>query len=320
MKVTIKSPRANKRKIVVPFSGEENFIVPKQGGFGQPDNEEWISVESKYANLTAPASNTPSPTDTTQTGEGLPTGSGGNTENPNYNTSSGGIGGASTSTNTGASSSPSGGSVDTTTITPELTNPVGTPSGTSGGSTSNESTTPPLLDTGITTPPRTLGESTTSGTSTSSGIIPRTPLGESTSTTSSQTTTFQQTQIPTFPDFSTLDCSALASQIASIESQISQGNFTAEVGTAYNNALATAKSISTTKCNIASPPVIIAPVPTSAIGGGFGGGVGGGGFGEPPADETNITEQTTTESGGMSWFWIVAILGGIYFLTKGSKQ
>ena len=64
MKVQIKSPRANKRKIVVPFSGEENFIVPKQGGFGQPDNEEWISVESQYANLIDTSSPAPSPTDT----------------------------------------------------------------------------------------------------------------------------------------------------------------------------------------------------------------------------------------------------------------
>jgi hypothetical protein len=308
MKVHIKSPRANKRKIVVPFAGEENFVVPKQGGYGQPDNEEWISIESNYANLTATPPSGPSPTDTTQIGEGLPTGTT-TMENPNYNTSTGGIHGASTPSPTTTTSTqyPTGGSVDTTTITPELTNPVSTTtSGTSSGTTSNESTLPPLLDTGVVTPPR----DTTTGTRT---------LGESTTTTSTTTSnTFQQTQIPTFPDFSTLDCSALASQIASIESQISQGNFTAEVGTAYNNALSTAKSLYTTKCNIASPAVIIAPVPSVPIGGGFGG--SGGGFGEPPADETNISEEVTNVSSNKSWLIILAILGGLYFLTKRSNN
>ena len=39
-----KSVRPRKREQVVPFVGEENFIVPKKGGFGQPDNEHYVMV------------------------------------------------------------------------------------------------------------------------------------------------------------------------------------------------------------------------------------------------------------------------------------
>jgi hypothetical protein len=299
MKVTIKSPRANKKKLVVPFAGEENFIVPMQGAFGQPDHEEYISVDNKFANLIDTSSPAPSPTDTTQTGEGLPTGST-SIENPNYNTSTGGIRGAITSSSTTSTSTqfPSGGTVDTTTITPELTNPVSntpTPSGT----VIDETVRNPILTN------QTLG----SGTSTSGTTNPP--------RTSSGVANESATPLPTFPDFSTLDCSALQSEISRIQFVISGGGFTTQLATAYNNALATAKNTYTSKCNTPSPspsPIIIAPLPAIPIGGGFGGGIGGGGFGEPPADETNITEQTTTQSGGLSWFWIAVGLTGLYFL------
>lgn len=33
-----------KRELVVPFEGEEKFVVPKRGGFGQPDNEEFVMI------------------------------------------------------------------------------------------------------------------------------------------------------------------------------------------------------------------------------------------------------------------------------------
>lgn len=296
MKVTIKSPRANKRKIVVPFAGEENFIVPMQGGFGQPDHEEYISVDNKYANLTAPIrTNSPSNEPTTQTGTGLGTGT---IESGNTNTTYTPTPTTTTQTNTPATTT------DTTTITPELTNPVSntpTPSGT----VSNETiTNPPLTD-------GTLG----SGTSTSGTTTPP--------RTSSGVANESVTPLPTFPNYSTLDCSALASEISKLQIFIN-GNTIGDISTAnaYNDALASAKSYQTSKCSATQPspsPIIIAPIPATPIGGGFGGGAGGG-FGEPPADETNITEQTTTESGGLSWFWIAVGLTGLYFLTKGSKQ
>ena len=286
MKVTIKSPRANKRKIVVPFSGEENFIVPMQGGYGQPDHEEYISVDNQYANLIAPIrTNSPSNEPTTQTGTGLGTPS---IESGNTTTTH-----TSTPTTTTETSTPAT-TTDTTTITPELTNPVSnTP--TPRGTVSNETITPTLVDTGITTPPRT-----------SSGVA-----NESVN------------PLPTFPDYSTLDCSALASEISKLQIFIN-GNTIGDIATAnaYNNALASAKNYQTSKCSATPPspspsPIIIAPVPAPSLGGGFGGGAGGG-FGEPPADEITQTEQPK-QNGGLSWFWIAVALGGIYFLTKSNK-
>lgn len=282
MKVQIKSPRANKRKIVRTFSGEENFIVPMQGGFGQPDNDEWISVESEYANLTTPIrTNSPSNEPTTQTGTGLGTPS---IESGNTTTTH-----TSTPTTTTETSTPAT-TTDTTTITPELTNPVSnTP--TPRGTVSNETITPTLVDTGITTPPRT-----------SSGV-----------------TNESVNPLPTFPDYSTLDCSALASEISKLQIFINQGSLgDISIANAYNDALASAKNYQTSKCSATPPsptPIIIAPIPSPAIGGGFG---GGGGFGEPPADETTQTQQPVKEN-NYSWLWIVAILGGIYFLNKGGK-
>ena len=58
MSVKIKSKKHLKREQVIPFSGEENFVVPRKGGFGMSDNEDYISVaradisDKSYSNLT----------------------------------------------------------------------------------------------------------------------------------------------------------------------------------------------------------------------------------------------------------------------------
>lgn len=44
MAVKIKSPKKIKRDLVIPFDGEEQFVVPKKGGFGQPDMEDYVMV------------------------------------------------------------------------------------------------------------------------------------------------------------------------------------------------------------------------------------------------------------------------------------
>ena len=57
MSVKIKSKKHLKREQVIPFSGEENFVVPRKGGFGMSDNEDYISVaradisDKSYSNL-----------------------------------------------------------------------------------------------------------------------------------------------------------------------------------------------------------------------------------------------------------------------------
>jgi hypothetical protein len=338
MKVTIKSPRANKRKLVVPFAGEENFIVPKQGGFGQPDHEEYISIDNKYANATAPIrTNSPTNQPSTQIGTGigsstLESGNSTSTSSPNQN-----------NTGIGTTSGGGGNTNPNPTPTPEesctanggmwynnmCNYPINTGDGGTGGGTGGGTLECPSgqelvngvcrniicpigqeLVNGVCTPIATPPPTCPSGQTLVNGVCK--PIVEESTTPT-----------PTFPDFSTLDCSALQSEISRIQLIISAGGLTTDLANAYNNALATAKNTYTSKCNTpssSSSPIIIAPIPAPALGGGFGGGIGGGGFGEPPADETNITEQTTTQSGGLSWFWIVAILGGIYFLTKGSKQ
>ena len=57
MSIKIKSKKQLKREQVIPFSGEENFIVPRKGGYGMSDNEDYITVarpnysDNSYSNL-----------------------------------------------------------------------------------------------------------------------------------------------------------------------------------------------------------------------------------------------------------------------------
>jgi hypothetical protein len=60
--------RVKKREVVIPFDGEEMFVVPKKGGFGQPDNEHYVMA---VGNQTATPSNLPNDgTSNTTTGTG----------------------------------------------------------------------------------------------------------------------------------------------------------------------------------------------------------------------------------------------------------
>lgn len=67
MSVKIKSKKHLKREHVVPFDGEENFVVPVKGGFGMSDNEDYISVaradigDGSYKNLGEISASTPTP-------------------------------------------------------------------------------------------------------------------------------------------------------------------------------------------------------------------------------------------------------------------
>jgi hypothetical protein len=44
MQTKTKSTKRLKREKVIPFHGEENFVVAKKGGFGQADNEHYVMV------------------------------------------------------------------------------------------------------------------------------------------------------------------------------------------------------------------------------------------------------------------------------------
>jgi hypothetical protein len=43
--------KTKKREGVIPFSGEENFVVPKRGGFGQIDNENYFMIAGGSDNV-----------------------------------------------------------------------------------------------------------------------------------------------------------------------------------------------------------------------------------------------------------------------------
>jgi hypothetical protein len=69
MAIKQKSTKKLKREAVVPFAGEENFIVPKKGGFAQPDMEGYVMVAgtSIVASDTPTSSSSDSQTTATQT-------------------------------------------------------------------------------------------------------------------------------------------------------------------------------------------------------------------------------------------------------------
>lgn len=67
-----KSPKRLPREMVTPFSGEENFVVPKKGGFGQPDNEHYVMVAGS-GSVAVPDAPVESPSSSgTSTSTGIP--------------------------------------------------------------------------------------------------------------------------------------------------------------------------------------------------------------------------------------------------------
>jgi hypothetical protein len=280
MATKIKSTKMLKREQVVPFDGEENFVVPKKGGFGQPDNENYVMVQSKDANfsyLTAPTTtgNTPPPPTTTipQTIES----------------------GTTTST-----TSPTQTQTTTTTTPPVETTPAPTTQ-----VIPTPTTTTTITPIAETLPPEKsqaqIDCEAKGGTYTKSGCsLPA---------------------LPTFPDWSTLDCATLSTQIASLQSTMATSRFAnSTIADAYNTALATAQSTYATKCPITNTNVnvsVTTPTTTPIVsGGGIFGGGGGGGIGEPPTDEVPQTTEEAPKTSGKTWFVLLAIVGGLYFLTR----
>lgn len=60
-----KSTKRLKREAVVPFIGEENFVVPKKGGFAQPDMEGYVMVAGTQIVASDTPASTPSDSQTT---------------------------------------------------------------------------------------------------------------------------------------------------------------------------------------------------------------------------------------------------------------
>ena len=362
----IKSTKRTKREMVIPFEGEEMLVVPKKGGFGQPDMEGYVmatgnrtmgvgtrdtlglgtttqATSGTTTTSTAPRTSTGllSPTRTQTTDMDAPT--------TGTQTISGGItdaGSLPPSTTIGTSTPRTGsvGGVDIniygdgspippptgTTSTPTTFDPSGAGtlggglvgSGTNAGDTPVGTQTQPRATTieqptalpeignnapsGTTTPPRTITE-----------VAP--PIDAQVDTTM---------QIPVFPDLSTMNCTDLNSEIARLSAVIAVSRFPVDVANAYNNQLATAKTLYTTKCPIRSindNTLVLTPIGGSVTppviggggGGGIGGGFGGGGGGMAPEEEL-LQEEVAPEQGGSRTgiLLLLAVVGGLYLLTR----
>jgi hypothetical protein len=270
-----KTTRPTKREMVMSFDGEENFIIPKKGGFGQPDNENYAMLTTSTTLGEIPDT---TPNQPTQTGQGLGTSTieSGNTTSTH------------SPTQTTTTQTPT-----TTTSESTLTPLANLPTTTIGTDTIPKSTT--------TTPPKQLEEV-------------ETPPPSNTS------------NLPTFPNWSTLDCTTLRSEIDSLKNTMSTAKYTdSTILNAYNTQLALGEATYISKCNTPSTPPTpttpsttpIAIVNPESTSGGGGGGIGGG-FGEPPSDATP-TEEAPKPNNKKSLLVLLGVIGLIYLLTKKSK-
>jgi hypothetical protein len=298
--------RVKKREVVIPFEGEELFVVPKRKGFGQPDMEGYVmatgsrttGLETDTSNPTLETTTSTSPTiQTGNTGVGTAIGSSADIPPPSGTTS--------TSTSSDGAGTLGGGSP--------------TSSGTNAGDvpTGNQSSGGSTTLTTASTQPETGVNSTTQTGSGSGGTIVGGVTGAGQQTETGTTTT--DVQIPTFPNLSSMNCTELKNEITRLSDKIATSVFPINVANAYNNQITLAKSIETNKCSrtpltetiVINP--IVTPSPTGIGGGIFGGGIGGGGgFGEPPSDVAPIVEEKSNTG-------ILLIIGGIaliYFLTR----
>jgi hypothetical protein len=316
--------RVKKREVVIPFEGEEMFIVPKRGGFGQPDMEGYVMASGRNTGLETDTSNptldtTTGGTSTTfqtgNTGIGVATGGSADIPPPSGTTST------STSSD-GAGTLGGGGATSSGTNAGDV--PTGNQS--SGASTTlTEASTRP--ETGINSPIQTgsgsggqiVGGVTGAGqqTDTNVGAGSNTGGGANTNTGGGAST---DVEIPLFPDLSNMNCTELKSEITRLSSKIATTVFPIIVANAYNNQITLAKSIDATKCtrSTTNEPLILIPSTDAIIGGGGFGGGGGGGFGEPPMDEVAPTVEE--EKSNMGLFLIIGGVALIYFLTKKNKQ
>jgi hypothetical protein len=374
-----KSPKKVKNDVIIPFDGEENFVVPKKGGFGQADMEGYVMITGRGLGSAA-LSNTQ-------------TGAGSSATDVLAGSPRGGTSGSTTvssgSTDPRFQLPSTGTPTPPPTPTPTPLDPTGTLGGSYGGgavgSGTNLGDAPPdtqagtrastIISTGIDRPE--LGVNTTvsspntitfgntrftdlpsGGTGTSEGVIRDVSGNVITSPVSNVPVTPPTddtpqrdlpplegeviSNIPLFPNLSSMNCADLTSEIARLSSIMATSKFTPEVGNAYNNQLASAKSLYENKCTrqdrgdeiiFVKPPIFDTPTPTPPTpidtpvdkpidtpvgGGGFGGGgFGGGGGIEPEPEQPPVEEGTPAKKDNrMGIIVLLAVIGGLYFLTR----
>lgn len=246
MPVKIKSKKELKRELVVPFIGEENFVVPKKGGFGQPDNEHFVMAIgdikpqglAEVPNIDNIAS---SPISKAEPEPLPPVGVG--------------VGGSGL------------GGID---VTPPTLPILPVYKDYSIMPCSELTTYLDYLNTFYAT-------ASSFGTELSNKYINEISGVKSAMVTKSCNVL---ASLPVFPDWNTLDCAAIEQQILSIENTMAQSRFSLEIANAYNMALANAKSAHISKCEKTIMPT---PLPRTVFGG-AGGGVSD--LGTPPVAES----------------------------------
>lgn len=138
-----------------------------------------------------------------------------------------------------------------------------------------------------------------------------------------------------FPNVTIMNCTQLATEIARLKSMAGAANLPSSTKILYDEQILNAENTYSSKsCNVVTPintgttntsttntntptevtsTTTITP-PFSPVFGGGGG--GGGGLGEEPQVQAPVIEEPKKD---YSWLWILAIVGGLYFLTKKKK-
>lgn len=289
MQQRLKSTKLLKREKVSTFDGEENFIVPKKGGFGQPDNENFVNVVTQNTIETPTSPPIISVPSTLESGQ---------TNSTNISVISAGQTG--------------------TAITPSQTTNVPPPT---------ETTSPaPLPDIAPSTVTSGSGSTGTNPTGGNTGIISDTQTG--THNVAPVDANVIST-IPQFPNWSSLSCADLHQQITLIEGVMATSQMTSAVADAYNSQLATARALELSKCSQTTPPAPTptpTPAPTPVLpvipaipigGGGFGGGGGARGVGEKP---TSATTQTAVVKPKSYLIYLILGLAGLGYLYMTKKK
>jgi hypothetical protein len=307
MSVTIKGNKRTKREMVIPFEGEEMFVVPKRKGFGQPDMDKYVMAVGSQTGRTPTTTTTPT---------NLP-------NDGSTNTTSG------TNIPIGTPSEPIPTGTSTTNTNPSPAEPL-----------PNEIPTPPVAtpqqlcvsNGGLwvngacqtSSAPEPLPAETTcinsGGAWINGACVTSTNPKVVALTTTTGTNTPIVDELPTFPVWSSLDCVTLKDKIAEYNAILSTSRFAQNIIDAYNTAIATAQGIYNGKCNV-TPPTPITPItPIVEIGGGGGGGFGGGGGGSAPEEPQPQEEVAPDESGKrIGIILVLALIGGLYFLTRKSN-
>jgi hypothetical protein len=291
--------KVRKKESVVPFKDELNFVVPKKGGFGQPDNENYVMV---VGTTTVDAPDTP-----TSTGVELPTSTQTTTSTQIPVTSSGNPITTNTTTQQPTNTPPS--EVPCTSYTygswsacqngTQTRAYVGVPSGCVGVAPSSETQQNCTTSTNDETI-QAQQDCIASGGAYINGVCVNNPSPRG----------GEVNTIPNFPVWDSLDCTTLKSKIAEYNATLSTSRFAQNVVDAYNTEIAKAQAIYNTKCPIKDETTAIIIPPN--VGGVF----GGGGFGEPPSDESGMTTEETSSNNKTTFLVLLGIVGLLYLLTR----